>query len=77
MNQLIRLNPKPGGVVSTINKAETYVIPDFFIENISSKLGYALNNRNAPELRIGKATSAVCCGSTNGAAKRTNSRKMP
>ncbi|MCC6760742.1 MAG: RNA polymerase factor sigma-54 [Chitinophagaceae bacterium] len=52
MNQLIRLNPKPGGVVSTINKAETYVIPDFFIENINGKLELTLNNRNAPELRI-------------------------
>jgi len=52
MNQLVRLNPKPGGVVSTINKAETYVIPDFFIENINGKLELTLNNRNAPELRI-------------------------
>ena len=52
MNQLVRLNPKPGGVVATINKAETYVIPDFFIENINGKLELTLNNRNAPELRI-------------------------
>ncbi|HSC53916.1 MAG TPA: RNA polymerase factor sigma-54 [Phnomibacter sp.] len=52
INQLIRLNPKPGGVVSTINKAETYVIPDFYIENINGKLELTLNNRNSPELRI-------------------------
>lgn len=52
MNQLVKLNPKPGGVVSTINKAETYVIPDFFVENINGKLELTLNNRNAPELRI-------------------------
>ncbi|MCU0394819.1 MAG: RNA polymerase factor sigma-54 [Chitinophagaceae bacterium] len=52
MNQLIKLNPKPGGVVSSINKAETYVIPDFYIENINGKLELTLNNRNTPELRI-------------------------
>jgi RNA polymerase sigma-54 factor len=52
MQQLVKLNPKPGGVVSTINKAETYVIPDFYIENINGKLELTLNSRNAPELRI-------------------------
>lgn len=52
MSQLIRLNPKPGGVVAPINKAETYVIPDFYIENINGKLELSLNNMNAPELRI-------------------------
>jgi RNA polymerase sigma-54 factor len=52
INQLIRLNPKPGGVVTPINKAETYVIPDFYIENINGKLELNLNGMNAPELRI-------------------------
>lgn len=52
MQQLLRLNPRPGGVVAEINKAETYVIPDFFIENINGKLELTLNTRNAPELRI-------------------------
>jgi RNA polymerase sigma-54 factor len=52
INQLVKLNPKPGGVVGTINKAETYVIPDFYIENINGKLELTLNSRNAPELRI-------------------------
>src|SRR5678815_4241575 len=33
MQQIIRLNPKPGGNVGEINKAESYVVPDFFIMN--------------------------------------------
>ncbi|RYY54946.1 MAG: RNA polymerase sigma-54 factor, partial [Chitinophagaceae bacterium] len=33
MQQIIRLNPKPGGNVGGINKAESYVVPDFFIFN--------------------------------------------
>jgi RNA polymerase sigma-54 factor len=52
MQQIIRLNPKPGGIVSESNKAESYVVPDFFIYNNSGKLELTLNSRNAPELRI-------------------------
>ncbi len=52
MQQIIRLNPKPGGNVGEINKAESYVVPDFFIMNNNGKLELTLNSRNAPELRI-------------------------
>lgn len=52
MQQITRLNPKPGGNVGEINKAESYVVPDFFIFNNASKLELTLNSKNAPELRI-------------------------
>ncbi|MBS1919664.1 MAG: RNA polymerase factor sigma-54 [Bacteroidetes bacterium] len=52
MQQIIHLNPKPGGTVGEINKAESYVVPDFFIFNNNGKLELTLNSRNAPELRI-------------------------
>jgi RNA polymerase sigma-54 factor len=52
MQQIVRLNPKPGGNVGEINKAESYVVPDFFIMNNAGKLELTLNSRNAPELRI-------------------------
>lgn len=52
MQQIIRLNPKPGGVLGGISKAENYVVPDFFIMNNNGKLELTLNSRNAPELRI-------------------------
>ncbi|MFZ1532770.1 MAG: hypothetical protein WAT14_01315 [Chitinophagaceae bacterium] len=52
MQQIIRLNPKPGGTVTEVNKAENYVVPDFFIMNNAGKLELTLNSRNAPELRI-------------------------
>lgn len=52
MLQITRLNPKPGGNVGEINKAESYVVPDFFIINNGGKLELTLNSRNAPELRI-------------------------
>ena len=50
--QIVKLNPKPGGNIGGINKAESYVVPDFFIMNNGGKLELTLNSRNAPELRI-------------------------
>src|SRR6266498_1561323 len=52
MQYIIRLNPKPGGNVGEINKAESYVVPDFFILNSNGKLELTLNSKNAPEQRI-------------------------
>lgn len=52
IHQIIKLNPKPGGNIGGINKAESYVVPDFFIMNNNGKLELTLNSRNAPELRI-------------------------
>lgn len=52
INQIIKLNPKPGGHVGEINKAENYIVPDFFILNNAGKLEITLNSRNAPDLRI-------------------------
>ena len=52
MIQITKLNPKPGGQVGEVNKAESYVVPDFFIYNNGGKLELTLNSKNAPELRI-------------------------
>jgi RNA polymerase sigma-54 factor len=52
IGQIIRLTPKPGGNYATLNKAESYVIPDFFILNNNGKLELSLNSKNAPDLRI-------------------------
>ena len=52
INQIIKLNPKPAGSVGESSKAESYVVPDFFIYNNAGKLELTLNNKNAPELSI-------------------------
>lgn len=49
---ITRLSPKPGAAFGTVNKAESYVIPDFFVYNNGGKLELTLNARNAPELRV-------------------------
>jgi RNA polymerase sigma-54 factor len=52
MQLIIRLNPKPAGNIGETNKAETYILPDFFIFNNGGLLELTLNSRNAPELKI-------------------------
>lgn len=52
IQQIIKLNPKPGSNVGEVNKAESYIIPDFFIYNNAGKLELTLNSKNAPDLRI-------------------------
>lgn len=52
INQIIRLNPKPGGELEESNKLQSYVIPDFFVTNNNGKLEVTLNSKNAPDLRI-------------------------
>jgi RNA polymerase sigma-54 factor len=52
INQIIKLNPRPGGNIGEVNKAESYVIPDFFIFNNAGMLELTLNSKNAPDLRI-------------------------
>jgi RNA polymerase sigma-54 factor len=52
INQIVKLNPKPAGSVDEGKRAESYVVPDFFIYNNAGKLELTLNNKNAPDLRI-------------------------
>lgn len=49
---IVKLNPKPGGALEAVNKAESYIIPDFFIFNNNGRLELSLNSKNAPDLRI-------------------------
>ncbi len=52
IQQIIKLNPKPGGIASPSGKGANYIIPDFFIQNNNGKLELTLNSKNAPDLRV-------------------------
>lgn len=49
---IVKLNPKPGAAFAVVSKAETYIIPDFFVYNNNGILELTLNSKNAPELRV-------------------------
>lgn len=52
INNIIKLNPKPGAAFAVVNKAESYIIPDFFVFNNNGVPELSLNSKNAPELRV-------------------------
>lgn len=53
VEEILRLNPKPGSAFSgTLVRTAQHVIPDFIIEYEDNKLTFRLNTRNEPELKI-------------------------
>ncbi len=54
INEILKLNPKPGSAFSASTAGNQYVIPDFIIENKDGILELSLNQRNMPELRLSR-----------------------
>lgn len=52
MQEIRKLNPRPGAQLGELNKAEQYIIPDFFVYNNAGELELTLNQKNAPDLRV-------------------------
>ena len=54
IDQIIKLNPKPGGAGASMTRVQ-YIIPDFILNNNNGELELSLNARNAPDLRISRS----------------------
>ncbi|WP_339838666.1 RNA polymerase factor sigma-54 [uncultured Flavobacterium sp.] len=54
IDEIERLNPKPGGSYSGNLKMVEHVVPDFTIRIIEGELDLTINGRNAPELHVSK-----------------------
>jgi len=52
IDEILKLNPKPGSAYSSKSKNDQYIIPDFIVVNNEGKLELSLNSRNAPDLRV-------------------------
>lgn len=54
IDEILKLNPKPGG--SMIESAKNYqqIIPDFMITEFEGRLDLTLNGRNAPDLKVSR-----------------------
>lgn len=56
IDEVLKLNPKPGGVYSDpFNKTSQPIIPDFILELSEEGFDLHLNSRNLPELRLSAA----------------------
>jgi RNA polymerase sigma-54 factor len=60
IDEILRLNPKPGGVYSDpFNKTSQPIIPDFILEFSEDGFDLHLNSKNLPELRLSAAYSEM------------------
>ncbi|MDP3313595.1 RNA polymerase factor sigma-54 [Lutibacter sp.] len=62
IQQIEKLNPKPGGSFVGSNKFAEQIVPDFSIKIIEGELELTLNSRNAPELHISKEYNNLLSG---------------
>ena len=54
INEVLKLNPKPGNSLNESIRVIEHIVPDFVILHEDGELVLQLNGRNAPELRISR-----------------------
>lgn len=54
VDEIVKLNPKPGNSMKESSKTLQHVVPDFLVSVEDDELKLQLNQRNAPELRVSK-----------------------
>lgn len=74
IEQIIKLNPRPGGASKESSKNMTVVTPDFLLNEMDGKLELSLNSRNAPELKVSKGYEQMLRSYAEG-AKQSRSDK--
>lgn len=54
VDEIVKLNPKPGGSMKEAARNFQQIIPDFMINDSDGELQLTLNGRNAPELKVSR-----------------------
>ena len=74
IEEIERLNPKPGGAYSGNLRPIQNIIPDFAIKIVEGELELTLNGRNAPELHVSKDYQQMLQGYKD-SAQKSNAQK--
>lgn len=74
INEILKLNPKPGNSFEEGSRSSQYIMPDFFVYNKDEDLELQLNSRNAPELRLSR-TYVDMLESYSESKSKSNSQK--
>lgn len=74
INEILKLNPKPGGSSRESGKSDQQIIPDFMIFEVEGRLELSLNSRNAPTLKVSREYESMLRSYSEG-AKNTKSDK--
>ena len=67
IDEILRLNPKPGGSMRETAKNYQQIIPDFMLFENDGRLDLSINGRNAPELKVSKEYESMLRSYAEGA----------
>lgn len=67
IEEIVRLNPKPGGSMKEAAGNYQQIIPDFQVTENEGRLQLTINGRNAPELKVSKDYKQMLKGYAEGA----------
>jgi len=59
IDEILKLNPKPGNSLAESQKPVQHIVPDFILEKNDGELELSLNSNNAPELRVSRTYSEM------------------
>lgn len=76
IDEIIRLNPKPGSAHSDPhNKSFHQIVPDFILENNDGDLQLSLNSRNVPQLNINRTYADMLISFSKSKHKKSKQEK--
>ena len=65
INEILKLNPRPGSSFSSTSQTIQTLVPDFILENNDGELQLSLNARNVPDLRLSYTYTEMLQSYTN------------
>ena len=75
IDEILKLNPKPGGSVNETTKDAQQIIPDFTVTIVDGELELQLNGRNVPNLKVNRSYKEMMEGYSNSKQKPEKSQK--
>jgi len=75
IDEILKLNPKPGNSMSESVKTNQYVLPDFIITNNDGKLELTLNSKSTPELRLSRTYLDMIEAYASDKSKKTSQQR--
>ncbi len=75
VNEILKLNPKPGNSFTENSRIQQYIIPDYIITNNNGMLELFLNSKNAPDLRISQSYNEMLVSYSNNKNKMNEQKE--
>ncbi|OFY95484.1 MAG: RNA polymerase sigma-54 factor [Bacteroidetes bacterium RIFCSPLOWO2_12_FULL_31_6] len=75
LDEILKLNPKPGGAYSNTQQPVEQIIPDFLLQVQDGQLEISLNNYNTPELKINRDYAEMIDSYSKGKSKLNKNQK--